>query len=259
MSVFQAVSLSDELVIRPADTLTLETEPALPFAAETNLVLRAARLLQQRAGRLLGAQLLLRKRIPIAAGLGGGSADAAAALLGLRRLWNLDDIDLTPLAEELGSDVPFFLRSARALVRGRGEHVQPLPSLPVRLVVLVRPPVALATADIFAQLRPEEWSDGSATSALAAALAAGAPLPPALPPNSLLPAAERCCGPLAALRAALRAAGWRPYLSGSGPTLFHFPESPAEAEAIHRDAHRFGAQAWRCRTICRTPLRLAAN
>jgi 4-diphosphocytidyl-2-C-methyl-D-erythritol kinase len=254
VSVFQAISLADELGLEPADDVELTTDPALPFASSTNLAMRAALLLRERAGVQAGARLRLRKRVPLAAGLGGGSADAAAALFGLRRLWNLGGLDLTALAEALGSDVPYFLHSATVLVRGRGERLQDLPPLPARGVVLMRPPVALPTGEVFANLRPEEWTDGGATLALAAALATGDPLPAALPPNTLLAAAERCCPPLAALRAALTAAGWRPALSGSGPTLFLFPNSNAEAAAMQRAARRLGAQSWRCRTIRRPPL-----
>ena len=232
----------------------LTTDPALPFDGGSNLAMRAALLLRERAGVQAGAHLRLRKRIPLAAGLGGGSADAAAALFGLRRLWNLDGFDLTALAEAIGSDVPYFLRSATVLVRGRGERLQDLPPLPACSVVLVRPPAALPTGEVFGNLQAEEWTDGGATLALAGALAAGNPLPEVLPPNTLLAAAERCCPPLAALRAALTAAGWRPALSGSGPTLFLFPSSDAEAGAMQRAARRFGAQSWRCRTIRRPPL-----
>jgi 4-diphosphocytidyl-2-C-methyl-D-erythritol kinase len=254
VSVFQAISLADELGLEPAGDLELTTDPALPFDSGSNLAMRAALLLRERADVRAGASLRLRKRIPLAAGLGGGSADAAAALFGLRRLWNLDGLDLPPLAEAIGSDVPYFLHSATVLVRGRGEWLQDLPPLPACSVVLARPPVALSTASVFASLRPEEWTDGGATLALAGTLAAGDPLPGALPPNTLLAAAERCCPPLAALRAALTAAGWRPALSGSGPTLFLLPNSDAEAGAMQRAARRLGAQSWRCRTIRRPPL-----
>lgn len=255
MSVFQAITLCDTLEFSAADDLTLVSDPVLPFADEANLVIRAARGLAAVAHVAAGARIALQKRIPVAAGLGGGSADAAATLVGLRALWRLGGFDLRATAEQLGSDVPFFLSSATVLVRGRGELLQPLPSLPVHPLVLVRPAVAVPTRDVFVALRASEWTDGSATLALAAALAGRRGLAEAALSNGLLPAAERCCPALAHLRAGLQDAGWRPHLSGSGPTLFLFPASPAEAAQMRRTARALGAESWSCRTLRQPPLR----
>lgn len=252
VSVFQAVSLADDLECAAAEGLTLDSEPPLPFA--DNLGLRAATLLRARGAVAAGARLVLRKRIPIAAGLGGGSADAAAALLGLRRLWGLGRLPLAPLAECLGSDVPYFLGTATALVRGRGEALAPLPAPPARPLLLLRPRRPLATRDIFAELRPEEWSDGRETLGLAAALSAGEALPEHLLRNGLLAAAERRCPPLAALRGALAEAGLWPHLSGSGPTLFVFPRDAAEARRARHVGRELDAEVWPCRTIRGRPL-----
>jgi 4-diphosphocytidyl-2-C-methyl-D-erythritol kinase len=254
LSVFQAVSLRDEVQVRPSGDITLRTQPELPFADQTNLVLRAALLLRHLAGVRAGAQLTLHKRIPTAAGLGGGSADAAATLVGLRRLWGLAGFELGPAAEQLGSDVPFFLHTSTALVSGRGEVVQALPPLPARPVVLVRPAVALATRDVFSALSRAEWSDGAATRDVARALATGRHLPEDRLRNSLQAAAERCCPPLARLRTALEASGRKAHLSGSGPVLFLFPHSRAEAHAIAAEARARGADAYFCHTVRYAPL-----
>jgi 4-diphosphocytidyl-2-C-methyl-D-erythritol kinase len=256
VSVFQAISLGDALEFSAAADLTMVSEPALPFDADANLVMRAARLLAAATRAPGGASIRLRKRIPVAAGLGGGSADAAATLLGLRALWGLANFDLRPAAEQLGSDVPYFLSSATVLVQGRGELLQPLPPMPVRSVVLLRPVAGLATKDVFAALSPAEWTDGSATRALAAALAGGRGLADASLTNTLLPAAERCCPALARLRAGLEAAGWTPHLSGSGPTLFLLPDSAPEATRMRAAARELGAETWFCRTLRRSPLQL---
>jgi 4-diphosphocytidyl-2-C-methyl-D-erythritol kinase len=256
VSVFQAINLCDVLEFSDAADLTLVSEPALPFDADANLAMRAARLLAAAAPASGGAQIRLRKRIPVAAGLGGGSADAAATLLGLRALWGLGSFDLRPAAEQLGSDVPYFLSSATVLVQGRGELLRPLPPLPVKSVVLVRPLAALATRDVFAALAPTEWSDGGASLALAAALADGRGLEHASLANTLLPAAERCCPALARLRAGLQDAGWTPHLSGSGPTLFLLPDSAPEATRMRIVARALGAESWSCRTLRRPPLRV---
>ncbi|HTI52146.1 MAG TPA: 4-(cytidine 5'-diphospho)-2-C-methyl-D-erythritol kinase [Planctomycetaceae bacterium] len=135
----------------------------LPPTDGGNLVLKAAELLRQAAGVPHGARLELTKRIPLAAGLAGGSSDAAAALVGLNRLWglNLPPHTLHDLAARLGSDVPFFLcPTAAAICRGRGEIIEPL-RLPLRLhFVIARPRSGLSTAEVFRNCRPSsiEWS-----------------------------------------------------------------------------------------------------
>jgi len=127
------------------------TLPPLSWGDE-NLVVRAARLLQRETGCRQGAAIRLVKRIPMQAGMGGGSSDAAAALVGLNRVWGLglSNPELHPLAARLGSDVNFFLDSApAALCRGRGEEIagHPLPR-PLDLL-LIKPPGGLSTADVF--------------------------------------------------------------------------------------------------------------
>jgi 4-diphosphocytidyl-2-C-methyl-D-erythritol kinase len=139
-----------------------------------NLVIRAAQLLRRRTGCERGASITLFKRIPVQAGLGGGSSDAAATLVALNRLWNLSlsSVTLHELAAELGSDVNFFVDSPRAAIcRGRGEQIEPIP-LPRRLhVVLVCPRSGLSTADVF-----REWSSGPAVSGSAESASAIATL-----------------------------------------------------------------------------------
>ena len=116
-----------------------------------NLVVRAVELLGRRAGVRLGARLRLVKRIPVAAGLGGGSSDAAAALVVANEGWNLgwSRAELAPLAAELGSDVPFFLGCGPAICRGRGEQVEPVAGLGALHFVVVRPPAGLSTAAVY--------------------------------------------------------------------------------------------------------------
>jgi 4-diphosphocytidyl-2-C-methyl-D-erythritol kinase len=135
----------------------------LPPVDRGNLVLRAAELLREATGTQQGARIELLKRIPLAAGLAGGSSDAAAALVGLNRLWRLglSSLELHDLAARLGSDVPFFLcPSAAAICRGRGEIIEPQ-ALPLRLhFVIARPRTGLSTALVFKHCRPSsiDWS-----------------------------------------------------------------------------------------------------
>lgn len=151
-TVLQTVALCDTLEVHPAPSeVTLRcSDPALP-AGEGNLVVKAARLLQAEFGIRAGARLELAKRIPSQAGLGGGSSDAAVALLALARLWKVDvDQDrLTELAARLGSDVPFFLVGGTALGVGRGEEVYPLPDAPGAHLVLAWGPSGMPTAEAY--------------------------------------------------------------------------------------------------------------
>ncbi|MDJ0942614.1 MAG: 4-(cytidine 5'-diphospho)-2-C-methyl-D-erythritol kinase [Kiloniellales bacterium] len=147
--------LGDELSLGRAAELSLEVEG--PFAAALgaegpdNLVLRAARALGTLVGGGRGARLRLTKNLPVAAGIGGGSADAAATLRGLIRLWNqeVSEAKLRALALELGADVPPCLESRPVFARGIGEDLTPAPPLPPFWVVLVNPGVPLSTAKVF--------------------------------------------------------------------------------------------------------------
>jgi len=146
----------DRVVAEEADDLSLSLEG--PFAAglegDGNLVLRAARALAERAGRPPQARITLTKNLPLASGVGGGSADAAATLRLLSNLWQLkyDEKTLRDIGATLGSDVPVCVRSQPAFMEGRGELLTPVTSLPRLPLLLVNPRVAIPTADIFAAL-----------------------------------------------------------------------------------------------------------
>jgi 4-diphosphocytidyl-2-C-methyl-D-erythritol kinase len=118
---------------------------------DSNLIIRALRLLRERAGVDRGAHVCLVKRIPMAAGLAGGSSDAAAALLLGNAAWGLDwsREKLAGLAADLGSDIPFFLHRGAAVCRGRGERIEPIAGLGGLHLVIVAPPVALSTAEVY--------------------------------------------------------------------------------------------------------------
>ena len=136
---------------------------AIPEGCD-NLAVRAVELLRKRAGIGTGAFLRLVKRIPAASGLGGGSSDAAAALVAAHRGWKLDwpPVELARLAAELGSDVPFFLAGGAAVCRGRGERIERLPSLVDMHFVVVRPPEGLSTPAVYGLCRPAETAKSSA-------------------------------------------------------------------------------------------------
>ena len=174
-SLVAFVDLSDTVEARPHDRLSLEvTGPeGVALAGEAdNLVLKAARLLADRAGVPARASLSLAKRIPVAAGLGGGSADAAATLRALADLWRLalPEDALFEIAGALGADVPMCLAGRTALASGIGDRLEPVPPLPSAAILLVNPRVALLTREVFAARRgpfsaarplPPRWRDGA--------------------------------------------------------------------------------------------------
>ncbi len=154
-TVYQSLALWDTLTFRANDgPFRLSCRRAGVPVDERNLVWRAAAALWtalERPGALTGVSVSLRKRIPAAAGLGGGSADAAAALVGLQSLWRapLPDRRLRRVAALLGADVPFALTGGTALGVGRGDLIRPLPDPPRRWIVLVSPPFGVSTAEAY--------------------------------------------------------------------------------------------------------------
>ena len=151
-----SIDLADRMTVETgAGFLELVGEGIPVPGDESNLVVRAARALAERMGRAPDARIFLEKRIPVGAGLGGGSSDAARALFLLSRLWEsaLGEEELVSLAALLGSDVPFFLTGGEADVEGRGERVTPLPDSPPEELLLLVPPFAIATADVYAAHR----------------------------------------------------------------------------------------------------------
>ena len=233
--VFAAVG--DRIEARAANDLALAVEG--PFAGalageSNNLVLRAARLLREAGNVASGAHILLHKELPVASGIGGGSADAAATFQALLELWRLtpDPARLRALALELGADVPVCLGGRPAVITGIGEHIVPVPPLPPVWLVLVNPGFALATADVFRALAgrasapPPPWPTITSTKELIAALAARR--------NDLEAPALECAPALAEVLTALRQApdARLVRMSGSGATCFAvFDDRPAAMRA----------------------------
>lgn len=261
-TLFQAVDLCDELLVtRGGSDVLLSVEGADLGPAEDNLAVRAARAFLQRIGSPRdGVRIRLRKRVPAGAGLGGGSSDAAAVLRCLNTLWGrpLDRPVLAELGAALGSDVPFFLGDGPlARGRGRGELLQAQPPLPVRDLVLVLPPVEVATGPAYAALaRHREANPVEAHAA-------------AWPPGGLSgwnDVAERAVNDfeavvpaahpsVAASLEALRRAGASPaLLSGSGAACFGVFPDEARARATAADlALSLGWAALHARTLAAFP------
>lgn len=154
-TVFQTVSVHDTLHFEKSDRLELTSnDPNVP-TDERNLIVRAATVLGRHFGVSKGAKIHLEKLIPSPGGLGGGSSNAAAALIGLKQLWSLDieDDDLRAIAAELGCDVPFFLRGGTAIGTGRGEKIESIDDITEQNLLIVTPNLAVSTKAAFAALK----------------------------------------------------------------------------------------------------------
>jgi 4-diphosphocytidyl-2-C-methyl-D-erythritol kinase len=262
VTVMQAVDLSDRVELEECDGLELSCQsPDVPTDG-ANLALRAAAALRKAAGVDRGVRIRLEKRIPVAAGLGGGSTDAAAVLLGLNRLWKLrwPLARLDEVAVTLGMDVPFFLRGGAALATGRGEAVRPLAARGLHLV-LVNPRLSVSTAEVYGKVTPSMYSNGEATRELVGALRSGRPgrVAGGLH-NGLEPAVASGYPQIAQMEAALTAAGaLGTAMSGSGPTVFGVARSLDHARQIRTRLARGSWDCWAVRSLRAPAVRLAGT
>lgn len=235
--------------VRAADDATVSLALAGPFGAALsvepdNLVLRAARALAEACGITTGARLVLEKCLPVASGIGGGSADAAATLRLLARLWGLHHSPMLDIAATLGADVPVCMASRPARMSGIGQHLGAAPALPKFGLVLVNPGVSVATPAVFrartgdfspvARL-PAGWTDVATMAADLAALRNDLETPAI----ALYPAIAEA---LAALR---RLPGCRlARMSGSGATCWGLFDDPAAAAAATAGLTHPGWWVW---------------
>ncbi len=237
-TVYTAIGIHDDLTLSASDDLSLVThvadhiDPVDVPGGPDNIVLRAARLLATHAGRAATGAFEVRKDIPVAGGMAGGSADAAAALVACDRHWELgtSDDDLLALAAELGSDIPFSLVGGTARGVGRGELVTPVEDLGSWWWVAVPAPVGLSTPDVyrhFDTMRPDAPEVPASAEPLLEALATGEPvrLARALHNDLQEPAIDLRpeLGDLITLGEAEGAL--RGIISGSGPTVVFLCES----------------------------------
>lgn len=250
--LMESVELADELTLEAADTLTLVMDGGPDVPAEDNLVCKAARALAVRTGYTGGAAMRLIKRTPSGAGMGGGSADAAAALVGLNRLWQtgLDTETLCELGLTVGADVPFLIGGGLARVGGIGEALALLPPAPTVELVVVQPCQPLSTREVFAAYDAlPHPSHPDTARAQAALLARDYGALGACVGNVLQQAAERARPQIAEAQAALYALGAQyAVMTGSGSAVFGAFASAAEAEAAWRRLRKRWRRCWHTRT-----------
>ena len=247
-TLFQMVSLYDTVELESCESgieLVCD-DPRVP-TDESNLMIRAARLLQEAVPEKpgLGCRMVLKKKIPMGAGLGGGSGNAAGVLMGLNRLWDLrlKSAELSKIAARLGSDIPFFLCAPSALGQGRGERLTPLPSPEKFHVILIYPRTPMATAEVFKALNLDLTKNSKNIKILreffsqSNIISLGAHLHNDLEPlvTKRLPVVESIKAKLRSLSAA------GTLLSGSGSTVFGIFEDSKTAEQAFTQC---GEEAW---------------
>jgi len=256
-SVIQTITLCDSLRFRLGRSLTFKCDEP-KWLPERSLVSKAASLLQEVTKTSKGATIEVNKRIPLMSGLGGDSSDAAAILRGLNQLWDLGLPlpELVKLASQLGSDVAFFLYGGTALVRGRGEIVTPLSSLPHTWVVLVIPPVPRIpskTERLYATLMSEHYTEGQITDRLVATLTGDREVTPSMLFNVFESVALDMFDRLREYREQfLKAGADYVHLTGSGPTLFTLIKDKVQADKIHESLQRQGLEAYLVETLAFT-------
>ena len=255
-TIMQTIGLADVLRIERDSKLSVECDyPEL--AGEQNLVWRAAIELAKAGNVEPNARITIEKHIPVSMGLGGGSSDAAAALLGLNRLWDLglSHEELASIAVGLGSDVSFFLWGGTALAQGRGEQITSLPPLPPLAVTLVFPDLLIPskTATMYSRLTRAQFSDGGVTRQMIQILTAGQFVRESVSGlvfNAFSDVAAWSYPVLMEFRRKVADQGGPPmHLCGAGPALFTLPSSEEEHQRIAELLQPYGAGVYLVSTV----------
>jgi len=255
-TVMQTISLCDTLKIGPAPDLQFDCN--LPeLVNEDNLVWQAALHLHDLCPESdkRGADIYLEKQIPIAAGLGGGSSDAATALVALNQLWelNLSQVQLEEAAARLGSDVPFFLRGGTVLAEGRGEKLTVLPAFGAIWLVLLYPQIEVPntkTKELYKMLDYSDYTAGAITRTLVRSIERGEKPENSLFFNGFEKVVYLRFPQLDQFRQTLVEAGAdHVWVSGSGPTLFTITESEAQGQEIVENLQQANYAAFLATTV----------
>ena len=236
-SVIQTLNFCDSLQISPRKDVQFKSNKT-GWSGDQSLVAKAAKRLQAATGCKTGAAIKIKKRLPLISGLGGDSSDAAAVLLGLNQFWELGlaPEKLHTLAQELGSDVSFFLSGGTALMEGRGEKITSLPPLPHQWVILIIPNVAAMpgkTKRLYGMLRPCHYTDGKITEQLITDLKSKHEFKTSSLFNTFENVAFAHGEELAKYHDyILKIGAPNVHLAGSGPSLFTLLEEKAQAEDL---------------------------
>lgn len=234
--IMQSVGLCDEIIISEGEGIQISTNVEGLSCGEDNLAYKAAALLAERYNVTPNVHIVLNKKIFMAAGLAGGSSDAAAVLRGLNRFWNLGLYDdrLEALAAELGSDVPFCIKGGSAIAKGRGEVILPLPDMPESYVVLAKPKnLDVSTAWVYKNYNPRRVINTPSIWQIAENITNGVKAMKPYMGNVLETVTIPAHLQIAFIKSAMIKAGASyAMMSGSGPTVFAFTDSKEAAEKI---------------------------
>ncbi|WP_025693322.1 4-(cytidine 5'-diphospho)-2-C-methyl-D-erythritol kinase [Paenibacillus zanthoxyli] len=253
--IMTMVDLADRLEMSELrrDTIIISSQAGYIPLDEKNLAFQAAKLLKERYGVGQGVHIHLDKKIPVAAGLAGGSSDAAAALRGLNRLWRLGlpGEELQELGAELGSDVPFCVTGGTALATGRGERLTPIASMPQCWVVLAKPPINVSTAEVYGKLRADRIAVHPSARLMREAIEAGD--------------FQAVCGRLGNVleevtlklhpevqqlkEAMIRLGAEGVLMSGSGPTVFGLVSKQSKVARIYNGLRGFCKEVYAVRSL----------
>lgn len=253
--IMSMVDLSDRLEMSalPGDTIIISSQAGYIPLDEKNLAFQAARLLKDRYNVTSGVHIHLDKKIPVAAGLAGGSSDAAAALRGLNRLWNLgiSQEELKKLGAELGSDVPFCITGGTALATGRGEILTPLSPPPQCWVILAKLPINVSTADVYGRLRANELVRHPSAKKMRAAIEQGSFSGVCRELGNVLEDVTLELYPdVAHLKKAMISLGADGVLmSGSGPTVFGLVSKESKVPRIYNGLRGFCKEVYAVRLL----------
>ncbi len=234
--VMQSIELADEVELLPAQELSVITDSSDVPGGRDNLAWKSVMLMAEKFGHKPNVQVSIKKRIFMAAGLAGGSADAAAVLRGLNRLWQLDlsAEKLEVLAAELGSDVPFCIRGGTVQATGRGEILEPLPDMPEIWLVLAKPKIEVSTAWAYQNYNNENINARPGIDAMKEAIARQDKTGIfACMGNVLESVTCKAYPEILAIKDAMDEAGADiSLMSGSGPTVFCFVQSRERGESV---------------------------
>ena len=248
-TVMQSISLADTLVFEKSDDIVITSDKPW-WRADSSLVSKAVVLMQREIATEEGVHIVVNKNIPLSSGLGGDSSDAAAVIRGLNNLWGakMSVKEMLSLAEQLGSDVPFFIQGGTQHAKGRGEILVPVETPTSAKMVVVFPELKTPphkTKMLYGLIAKEDYSDGSLTNSLSWGLDAGA----SLTDFSLVNSFDRAAGQVFAGLDAVRRdfsnlAGRQVYLSGSGPSIFAVFALNEPTEEIVEKLKYLRYQAW---------------
>jgi 4-diphosphocytidyl-2-C-methyl-D-erythritol kinase len=258
-TILQTVSLHDRLKLSATSgAIEVACDDARVPLDETNLAYKAAVSLRERAGASAGARIEIEKRTPVAAGLGGGSSNAAAALLGLARLWGVraQEREMIEMAAGLGSDVPFFLTGGTALAVGRGEEVYPMEEVRWDNLLLVSPGIPIATVDAYARLSRLTRAQAPRIIPFTLLAAKGIRELPLVAENDLEEVVSTAHPEIAEVKRRLLSLGARHALmSGSGATVFGVFDNLEASKQAQREMTAGGFWSQSVRTIDRREYR----